>query len=411
MNCHVCVCMLEAKMVEPSEDQAPSNVAQQYPQVDWKTDHYRILREDHPVGTGASCKVFRSFNRMAEDDTDYAAKVCSRELVNSRGFKVQGIKWADVERRIHEVEILRECSADCDFIVDFIDAVNAYPKYFKIVLEFAEPLRNLFYHVQMPEADLQAILYCLVSALAHIHRLGIVHGDVKPDNLLYTQNGFVKLCDFGAAWREGIEDRSEIAELGTVSYAAPEILPAFIDGTAGVAFSKKQDIWAAGMVAFRGFYGSELPERYEVPKRDTERETETAWLQFLKTNRIHFSVAEEVDPSLVEFVRECTYVQEPEKRPTAESLLDNTYIAEMKGEACREHLLALGQHLDDLQREVWRKESEERKRREEEYEIWERNQWKIEARARAERHKAWERKQLLFSNPFLYVWRRARGTI
>ena len=81
-------------------------------------------------------------------------------LINERGKEVQMIEQSGVDRCVREIELLQACSKGCEFIVDFIDAVNVYPKYFKIVMELAEPLRTLFYYSTIKETELKVILYC-----------------------------------------------------------------------------------------------------------------------------------------------------------------------------------------------------------------------------------------------------------
>jgi serine/threonine protein kinase len=67
----------------------------------------------------------------------------------------------------------------------------------------------------LPWDDLRDILLALLDALAYVHAHGVVHRDVKPENVLVTSDHRLRLCDFGIA---GIDDR--IA--GTPSFMAPE---------------------------------------------------------------------------------------------------------------------------------------------------------------------------------------------
>lgn len=52
----------------------------------------------------------------------------------------------------------------------------------------------------------QSISLQLLTALAHLHKLGIAHRDIKPDNIMFAWDGAVLLVDFGTCWDEGGED-------------------------------------------------------------------------------------------------------------------------------------------------------------------------------------------------------------
>jgi len=60
-------------------------------------------------------------------------------------------------------------------------------------------------------------------ALKHAHESGVVHRDLKPDNILVDQNGLLKLADFGFASliRDGL---GLMTSCGSPNYAAPELL-------------------------------------------------------------------------------------------------------------------------------------------------------------------------------------------
>jgi tetratricopeptide (TPR) repeat protein len=88
------------------------------------------------------------------------------------------------------------------------------------------------------------LLVQLLHALAYLHRRGLVHRDVKPENALCV-GGVVKLIDFGlvASTRD-----AERGACGTLAYAAPEILR-------GAAADERADLYAVGIVAYEIFAG------------------------------------------------------------------------------------------------------------------------------------------------------------
>lgn len=94
----------------------------------------------------------------------------------------------------------------------------------------------------MPEPEAASIMGQLMQAVAHCHRLGVAHRDVKPDNILFDEVNRLKLADLGSArvFKEG-EPMSGV--VGTPHYVAPEVLD-------GRDYTEKVDVWSAGVVLY-----------------------------------------------------------------------------------------------------------------------------------------------------------------
>ncbi len=100
----------------------------------------------------------------------------------------------------------------------------------------------------------QAVTWCLqiARALAHAHRRGVVHRDIKSENVLLDEDGALKVSDFGLA-RIGVESAltEEGSVLGTMAYMAPEQV-------LGEKVDRRADIFSFGALAFEIVAG-ELP--------------------------------------------------------------------------------------------------------------------------------------------------------
>ncbi|WP_197506242.1 protein kinase [Mycobacterium sp. ACS4054] len=96
----------------------------------------------------------------------------------------------------------------------------------------------------MPPYAVAAVLRPVLGGLAAAHRSGLVHRDVKPENVLISDDGDVKIADFGlvrAVAAAGITSTSVI--LGTAAYLSPEQVR---DGDA----SPRSDVYSAGILAY-----------------------------------------------------------------------------------------------------------------------------------------------------------------
>jgi len=102
------------------------------------------------------------------------------------------------------------------------------------------------------------ILRQLCEGLGYAHRLGVVHRDVKPQNVRLTPAGDVKIVDFGIARVPGSSLTARGVALGSVQYLAPEqIVGGEVDGRA--------DIFAVGVLAFQMLSGHRPFEADTLP--------------------------------------------------------------------------------------------------------------------------------------------------
>jgi hypothetical protein len=103
----------------------------------------------------------------------------------------------------------------------------------------------------MPPDDLVPILVAVSTALAALHRAGLVHRDIKPSNILFTAER-AKLGDFGLVRSGTVGEATDLTEpgsaIGTLGYLAPERLRGDPGGPAA-------DIYALGTVAYLGLTG------------------------------------------------------------------------------------------------------------------------------------------------------------
>jgi len=100
--------------------------------------------------------------------------------------------------------------------------------------------------IEAPELGQLVLMFTqAAAALAHMHRRGVYHGDMKPSNIMLSKSGEVKLIDFGTAWIRG-EEKNRVQ--GTPQYIAPE-------QAAERVVNDKTDIYNFGATMYRMFTG------------------------------------------------------------------------------------------------------------------------------------------------------------
>ncbi|MEU8501447.1 serine/threonine-protein kinase [Streptomyces lavendulae] len=129
-----------------------------------------------------------------------------------------------------------------------------------LVMERAE--RSLRDRLATPvtAAEGARLITGIIEGLAHLHRSGWVHGDLKPDNVLLMRDGSVKLADFGLATElTGTHGTHGYAPpMGTLDYLPPERRRAPL-GEHGIQVRPSADVWALGILIHEVFAGGAPP--------------------------------------------------------------------------------------------------------------------------------------------------------
>ena len=199
---------------------------------------YEILRT---IGDGGMSRVYLAHDAIL--NRDVAIKVLHYDFANEEELK-----------RRFQREALSATSLVHPHIVDIFD-VGEDGEHHYLVMEYVEG-QTLKQFIQSegplsPERVLP-IMRQLVSAISNAHHNGIVHRDIKPQNILMDAEGNVKITDFGIAMALSATAHTKTnSVIGTVHYLSPE------QARGGMA-TKKSDIYSLGIVFYELLTG-ELP--------------------------------------------------------------------------------------------------------------------------------------------------------
>ncbi|KAF9957250.1 hypothetical protein BGZ72_002031 [Mortierella alpina] len=161
--------------------------------------------------------------------------------------KAQVIKMEAVRNILRERQILE--TLDHAFVVNmrFAFQDDEY-MYMCMDLMMGGDLRFHLNRKQFGEDVVRFWIAELCSAISHLHSQGIVHRDIKPDNVLLDEKGHAHLTDFNIGCKLTPEKPFLTSQSGTVAYMAPEVFK-------GSGYGTSIDWWALGVVFYESIYG------------------------------------------------------------------------------------------------------------------------------------------------------------
>jgi len=147
-----------------------------------------------------------------------------------------------------EIEIMRNLKHKN--IVSLLDSFETDSEVC-VVIEYAEG--ELFQILEddqkLPEEQVRKIAAQLCEALYYLHSHRILHRDMKPQNILLTKGGCVKLCDFGFARAMSFQTLVLTSIKGTPLYMSPELVEE-------KPYNHTSDLWSLGCILYELYFGS-----------------------------------------------------------------------------------------------------------------------------------------------------------
>ena len=208
----------------------------------------QVLRDkwrlDALIGVGGMASVYAATHRNGKRA---AIKILHRDIADGDSQKSRFLREGYVANKVGHAGVVN--------VLDDDTTEDGRPYLVMELLE-GESLKTRWsrWRRRMPLDEVVRITHALLDVLAAAHEKGIVHRDIKPDNIFLTNDGAVKVLDFGIArLREGgdlADATRSTAMLGTPAFMAPEQARSrweWVDA--------RTDLWAVGALMFNTITG------------------------------------------------------------------------------------------------------------------------------------------------------------
>src|ERR671919_931990 len=194
----------------------------------------------HLIGEGGTARVYLASRE--DDDEPLVVKILRQEIVTNKKALERFMEEYAMVERIQSRHVAR------------IVGHGNYDNYAYLVMEFFEggDLSKRLGGKAVPPAEALRFFRELMFALGDIHEKGILHRDLKPQNLMFRRDGSLAIVDFGIAKNIAAADRTGQGEiLGTPRYMSPEQVQ-------GKALDLRTDIYSAGVLLYQMLTGKHL---------------------------------------------------------------------------------------------------------------------------------------------------------
>ncbi|KAI8069483.1 kinase-like domain-containing protein [Gongronella butleri] len=259
-----------------------------------KVDPSAIYTDMVKIGQGASGGVYTAHQAGAKEPV----------AIKQMNLQQQPKK----ELIINEIVVMKQSKHPN--IVNFINSY-IWKGDLWVIMEYMEggSLTDVITCNMMTEGQIAAVCKQVLRGLEHLHGNGVIHRDIKSDNILLDMHGGIKLTDFGFCAQLNDSQAKRTTMVGTPYWMAPEVVKRS-------SYSFTVDIWSLGILCIEMVDG-EPPYLNENPLRA---------LYLIATNGTpELQNPESLSDTFKAFLAQCLQV-EADKRPTSSELLAHAFL-------------------------------------------------------------------------------------
>jgi eukaryotic-like serine/threonine-protein kinase len=256
-----------------------------------------------PLGTGAHSTILHI--RRSGDGKNYALKVVPLESAEDEKFHEQARHEYRVAQMLDHPNLIKVYALEP--VKDWLFRT----KKVHLLIEYVNG-KTLDACPKLRMGQLLRVFKCVADALVHMHRRQVLHADLKPNNIMLSRSGEVKVLDFGLSWIKG-EGKDRVQ--GTPEYMAPEQVKKSI-------VNERTDIYNFGATMYRLLTWRLPPNAAASQEAGFNLDTKS-WASLLKPVQ-DFNA--EAPPAVCDLVHKCLAfnpLNRPERMSEVQGTLDH----------------------------------------------------------------------------------------
>ena len=285
----------------PGRNMTESDFAKQLSMICLNETPFEKYSIDEMLGEGAGGKVFLA------SDKETNAQVAIKEINMKTVLKK--------EMLLMEIKVMKDLNHP-----NIINYVQSYMEdnILWVVMEYLAggALTDVCTEVCMPEKQIATVCREVIEGIHYLHMNGILHRDIKSDNVLLGMDGSVKIIDFGFC-ADVHENALRTTVVGTPYWMAPEVIER------KVRYGKKVDIWSLGILALEMKDG-------EPPYMDECPDPLKALYLIASNDKPPIKSWNSLSPQFQDFLDQCLQ-KNVDKRATAAELREHPFLSIAEG--------------------------------------------------------------------------------